>query len=51
MEDLSNKGISEKIGLSVNTVITHRKNIMKKTDSNSIIKLISWAIKNNFVFK
>ncbi len=32
LDDFSNKEISVKIGLSVNTIITHRKNIMKKTE-------------------
>lgn len=42
----SNKDIAKDLSISVRTVETHRYNIMKKTDTNSIIELIKFAIKN-----
>ncbi len=48
-EGLSPKEIAEKIYLSPRTVETHKKNIMEKFDINSIGKLISVALKNNFI--
>lgn len=43
---LSNKDISNDLSISVRTVETHRYNIMKKTETTSIIELIKLAIKN-----
>jgi DNA-binding NarL/FixJ family response regulator len=42
----SNKNIALKLGISVRTVETHRRNCFKKLDCNSAIGLMRWAIKN-----
>lgn len=42
----SNRDISEDLSISVRTVETHRYNIMKKTETKSVIELIKFAIKN-----
>lgn len=42
-QGLSTKQISEKLFLSEFTVKTHRKNILQKTNSNSIIEAINKA--------
>lgn len=39
-EGLTSKEVSEILHLSINTVLTHRKNILSKTQSNSFIALI-----------
>jgi DNA-binding NarL/FixJ family response regulator len=47
--EYSGKEISEQLFISVNTVETHRKNIMKKLDAKNTISLVKYAIKNNLV--
>jgi len=42
-KDLSNKQIADALDISVRTVETHRKNILKKTDTNNLLSLIKWA--------
>ena len=42
----SNLQIANFLHLSVNTVETHRKNIMKKLKIKSILGLFHWAVKN-----
>jgi len=42
----SNRDIAENLSISVRTVETHRYNIMKKTDTGSVVELIKLAIKN-----
>lgn len=48
-EGLSNKQIASALNLSVHTVLTHRKNIMKKTNANNTAGLVLFAIKNHIV--
>ncbi len=45
----SNSGVAEKLFISPNTVRTHRKNIYKKLEINSIQELVSLAYKLNIV--
>jgi DNA-binding NarL/FixJ family response regulator len=47
--EYSGKEISEQLYISINTVETHRKNIMKKLDLKNSIGLVKYAIKNNLV--
>lgn len=42
----SNRDIAEDLSISIRTVETHRYNIMKKTETKSVIELIKFAIKN-----
>jgi DNA-binding NarL/FixJ family response regulator len=42
-KNLSTKEIAAELHISVRTVETHRKNILKKTDTNNSLSLIKWA--------
>lgn len=46
---MTNKDISEMLNISVHTVITHRKNIVKKTGIKSVSGLTVYALLNNLV--
>ena len=48
-KDLSNKQIADALEISVRTVETHRKNILKKTDTNNLLSLIKWAYEHNVI--
>ncbi|GIV26347.1 MAG: response regulator transcription factor [Bacteroidia bacterium] len=48
-EGKSNKEIAEVLNISVHTVLTHRKNIMKKTHANNTAGLVLFALKNNII--
>jgi DNA-binding NarL/FixJ family response regulator len=47
--EYSGKEISEQLYISVNTVETHRKNIMKKLKLKNIISLVKYAINNDLI--
>lgn len=44
-----NKEIADKHGISINTVITHRKNITRKTGIKTVAGLTVYAILNNLI--
>jgi DNA-binding CsgD family transcriptional regulator len=46
---LANKEIADKLNISINTVITHRKNISQKTGIKSISGLTIYAVVQKFV--
>lgn len=46
---MSNKDISDMLNISVHTVVTHRKNIVKKTGIKSVSGLTVYALLNNLV--
>ena len=46
---LTNKEIAEQHDISVNTVITHRKNITRKTGIKSVSGLTVYALLNNLI--
>ncbi len=46
IREYSNKTIAETLFISERTVETHRKNIYRKTNSNTIVGLIKYAIEN-----
>jgi DNA-binding CsgD family transcriptional regulator len=48
-EGLSSKQIADKMYLSVSTVIIHRKNMLKKTNTKNIAELIGYASKRGFI--
>jgi two-component system, NarL family, nitrate/nitrite response regulator NarL len=50
-KDLSNKEIANTLFLSVRTVETHRKNILKKTDTNNLLSLLKWAYEHKIILK
>lgn len=49
VQGLSNKEIAEQLFISVNTVMTHRRNIARKLDIHSPAGLTIYAIVNNLV--
>ena len=44
-----NKEIAQQLNISINTVITHRKNIMQKLHSQSLSKLVIYAVTHGYV--
>lgn len=42
-KDFSNKEISSQLCISIRTVETHRKNILRKTGTSNVLTLIKWA--------
>jgi len=48
-KELSNKAIADRLFLSERTVETHRKNIFRKTRTNSLIGLIKYAYEHKLV--
>lgn len=47
--EYKSEDISEELFISVNTVNTHRKNLIKKLNVKSSIGLVTYAIKNNLI--
>jgi DNA-binding NarL/FixJ family response regulator len=47
--EFSGKEISEQLFISINTVETHRKNILKKLNIKNTIGLVKYALKNNLI--
>ena len=48
-KELSNREISDKLFISERTVETHRKNIFRKTQTNSLIGLIKYAYEHKLI--
>jgi DNA-binding NarL/FixJ family response regulator len=48
-ENYSNKEIAETLNLSLNTVETHRFNIMRKLGLHNIVDLVLYAIRNHII--
>jgi DNA-binding NarL/FixJ family response regulator len=48
-EELSNREIAEKLFISVRTIETHRKNIMQKLHTKSVIALVHYAAQNGII--
>lgn len=48
-DGLSSSQIAEKLFISMHTVKTHRKNILKKLDLHSSSELIQYALNNNII--
>ncbi len=46
---LTNKMIASKLNISVHTVISHRKNISRKTDIKSVSGFVIYALLNNLI--
>ena len=46
---LMNKEIAEKLNISIHTVISHRKNITRKTNIKSVAGLAMYVIMNNLI--
>lgn len=47
MEELSSEEIADKLFISKRTVDTHRKNIIQKTNTKTLVGLLKFAIENN----
>jgi DNA-binding NarL/FixJ family response regulator len=50
-KEYSNKAIAETLFISERTVETHRKNIFRKTDTNSVIGLVKYAYEHRLIEK
>ena len=48
-QGLMNKEIADQLNISLNTVITHRKNIIRKTGIKSVAGLTSYALMHNYI--
>ena len=48
-EGLSSKRIAQKLCISENTVINHRRNMMQKSNANNAMELVSFAIRNHII--
>ena len=48
-EGYSSKRIADKLNLSESTVIIHRKNMLKKTNTKNVAELISYAIRHGII--
>jgi len=48
-EGQSNKEIAAGLGISVNTVETHRSNVMQKMGFRSITELVRFAVRNKMI--
>ena len=48
-QGLLNKEIADRHNISINTVITHRKNITRKTGIKTVAGLTVYAILNGYV--
>lgn len=51
VQGLSNKEIADRLFISVNTVMTHRRNISRKLEIHSLAGLTIYAIANNLIDK
>ena len=49
VQGLINKEIAERLNISMNTVITHRKNVMDKLGLRSVSALTIYAVMHGFV--
>jgi DNA-binding CsgD family transcriptional regulator len=48
-DGFSSKQIADKFSLSENTVVNHRKNMLKKTNTKNVAELIRYAINNGII--
>lgn len=49
LDEHSSQDIAVLLGLSIRTVDTHRKNILKKTKSRSLVALFKFAIRQGLI--
>ena len=49
VQGFTNHKIAEKLSISLQTVQTHRKNVIRKTGSKNIMGLINYAIQNGLI--
>jgi two-component system, NarL family, nitrate/nitrite response regulator NarL len=50
-KNYSNKEIAASLNISLLTVETHRKNILRKTGASNVLSLVKWAYENNILQK
>lgn len=50
-KDYSSKEIAAALNISLHTVETHRKNIMRKTNTGNVLLLVKWAYEHNILVR
>lgn len=50
IDEMTTKAIAEKFFLSEHTISNYRKDLKKKTKTNSVIGLVKWGIRNGLPF-
>jgi len=48
-KNYSDKEIAEILHISLHTVETHRKNILRKTGTSNVLSLVKWALENHIL--
>ena len=48
-ESYSDKEVADKLGLSLNTVRTHRKNILKQSENANMIAVVKHCLKQGLI--
>jgi len=49
VDEMTNPKIAEKLHISIRTVETHRKNILAKTDSKTVVGLFKFLLKHKYI--
>lgn len=47
--EFTTKEIAEKLGVSISTIETHRRNLLRKTNSQSVVGLVKEAVKQGWI--
>lgn len=47
--EFTTKEIAEKLGVSISTIESHRRNLLRKTNSQSVVGLVKEAVKQGWI--
>lgn len=48
-QGLSSKAIANKLNISENTIVNHRKNMLRKTNTKNVAELVTFTLKNKII--
>jgi DNA-binding CsgD family transcriptional regulator len=48
-DGLSSKMITDRMGITENTIANHRKNMLRKTNTKNVAQLIAFSIRNGII--